>query len=107
MPPRKSSSSARDPGDWAVPYQPADFTDIDLTTVMWTARAPHLTLEDVVYRHVEAEGPIHRQGAGAARHAADRGSVVGIIPAGAGSSSARAVRPGRGWDYALAGRFSR
>lgn len=64
MPPRKSSSSARDHGDWAVPYQPADFTDIDLTTVTWTARAPHLTLEDVVYRHVEAEGPIHRQGAG-------------------------------------------
>lgn len=61
MPPRKSPSPARDHGDWAVPYQPADFTDIDMTAVTWTARAPHLTLEDVVYRHVESEGPIHRQ----------------------------------------------
>ncbi|MER5584922.1 hypothetical protein ABT090_25265 [Streptomyces asoensis] len=31
-----------------------------MTAVTWSARAPHLTLEDVVYRHVEAEGPIHR-----------------------------------------------
>jgi hypothetical protein len=61
LPTRKSSSAAREHGDWAVPYQPADFTDLDPMTFNWSAKAPHFTLADVVYRLVEAEGPIHRQ----------------------------------------------
>ncbi|MER5401416.1 hypothetical protein [Streptomyces sp. NPDC002599] len=61
MPTRKTADTAREHGDWAVPYQPADFTDFDPMAFSWTAKAPQPTLADVAHRLVEAEGPIHRQ----------------------------------------------
>ncbi|MDX3640872.1 hypothetical protein [Streptomyces sp. MB09-02B] len=53
-------ASGPDHGDWAVPYQPADFTDVDPAAVTWRGKTPSPALVDAVYRIVEGEGPIHR-----------------------------------------------
>jgi hypothetical protein len=59
--PHRTSRSVPDHGDWAVPYQPADITDLDPATANRQSGIPHPPLEDAVYRLVEVEGPIHRQ----------------------------------------------
>lgn len=61
MAPRKSSRTAPDHGDWAVPYQPADVADLDPATADRRGGIPNPPLADAVYRVVETEGPIHRQ----------------------------------------------
>jgi hypothetical protein len=59
--PHPTSIPNHDQGDWAVPYQPADFTDIDPATITWKGKAPSPALVDAVRRIVEGEGPIHRE----------------------------------------------
>ncbi|MFJ4689813.1 hypothetical protein [Streptomyces sp. NPDC088766] len=62
MSPRPPSPSTdSDPGDWAVPYQPADFTDFDPASVTWRGKTPDPALVDAVRRLVRGEGPIHRE----------------------------------------------
>ena len=58
---RKSSGTVPDPGDWAVPYQPADIADLDPATADRRGGIPKPPMLDAVYRVVETEGPIHRQ----------------------------------------------
>ncbi|MFF6993738.1 hypothetical protein ACFY93_02050 [Streptomyces sp. NPDC008313] len=59
--PSRTSMATHDHGDWAVPYQPADFTDVDPASVTWRGKTPSPTLVDAVRRIVEGEGPIHRE----------------------------------------------
>ncbi|MFD7700558.1 hypothetical protein [Streptomyces caelestis] len=61
MTPRKSSGTAAERGDWAVPYQPADIADLDPATADRRGGIPKPPMLDAVYRVVETEGPIHRQ----------------------------------------------
>ncbi|MGW2765704.1 hypothetical protein [Streptomyces sp. NPDC001275] len=59
--PHRTSRSASDHGDWAVPYQPAYIADLDPATANQYIGIPRPPLEDAVHRIFETEGPIHRQ----------------------------------------------
>jgi hypothetical protein len=45
--------------DWDVPYQPADFLDLDRASIPLTGKAPAPALVEFVHQLIAAEGPIH------------------------------------------------
>ncbi|MEV6422837.1 hypothetical protein [Streptomyces sp. NPDC051662] len=47
--------------DWDVPYQPADFLDLDRASVPLTGRTPAPALVEFVHQLIAAEGPIHEE----------------------------------------------
>ncbi|MCX4550376.1 hypothetical protein [Streptomyces sp. NBC_01500] len=47
--------------DWAVPYQPADFLDLDRASTPLTGRTPAPALVEFVHQLIAAEGPIHEE----------------------------------------------
>ncbi|MDX3354174.1 hypothetical protein PV703_12840 [Streptomyces sp. ME01-24h] len=51
----------KDHGDWGVPYQPADFLDLDREAIPLRGKAPAPALVDFVRELITAEGPIHEQ----------------------------------------------
>lgn len=47
--------------DWDVPYQPADFLDLDRASIPLTGKAPAPALVEFVHQLITAEGPIHEE----------------------------------------------
>lgn len=47
--------------DWDVPYQPADFLDLDRASIPLTGKAPAPALVEFVHQLIAAEGPIHAE----------------------------------------------
>jgi hypothetical protein len=47
--------------DWDVPYQPADFLDLDRASIPLTGKSPAPALVEFTHRLVAAEGPIHEE----------------------------------------------
>lgn len=47
--------------DWDVPYQPADFLDLDRASIPITDTSPAPALVEFTHRLIAAEGPIHEE----------------------------------------------
>lgn len=47
--------------DWDVPYQPADFLDLDRASIPLTGKSPAPALLEFVHQLIAAEGPIHAE----------------------------------------------
>ncbi len=47
--------------DWDVPYQPADFLDLDRASIPLTGKSPGPALVEFVHQLIAAEGPIHEE----------------------------------------------
>jgi len=47
--------------DWDVPYQPANFLDLDRASIPLTGKSPAPALVEFVHQLITAEGPIHEE----------------------------------------------
>ncbi|HEY9438404.1 MAG TPA: hypothetical protein VIS29_07095 [Streptomyces sp.] len=57
--PKHPTGLPMDHGDWGVPYQPAEFHDLDRTAIPLTGKSPAPALVEFVAELITAEGPIH------------------------------------------------
>ncbi|MFF0047827.1 hypothetical protein [Streptomyces sp. NPDC005498] len=59
--PKDAIRPPQDHEDWDVPYQPADFLDLDRASIPLTGKSPAPALAEFVHQLIAAEGPIHEE----------------------------------------------